>query len=95
MLLEAILLSRLKHPNLVEFIGLHHTTVDGFEVPFIVSSWVEFGDIEVFMNTMIPNKKFVPRIRWVDFTAYYLCEHSTNFWPASDLRNSLRASVLA
>lgn len=66
---EATLLSRLNHPNLVKFIGLYNSSGQGLHdsTTYIVSAWMDKGDLEHCMESMARGKQPIPRIRWVRF----------------------------
>lgn len=63
------MLSRLDHKNIISFMGIfeppHDDDDDGYETPYIVSPWMEYGTITECMRILKQRKKDVPRIRWV------------------------------
>lgn len=62
---EAILLTQLKHTNLMEFIGLHQQTIQEFRFTYIVSPWMENGNIVSYIADSARKGNNVPRIQWV------------------------------
>lgn len=69
-MIEAILLSRLKHRNLVQFLGLYSMRRNkDLDMTYIVSPWMDNGDVVQSMGDLTRRKASIPRIRWVSLSA--------------------------
>lgn len=66
---QAVLLCCLDHPNLVGLLGLYSQRRGELELPYIISPWMDRGDIVRCMDVMAREKKPIPRIRWVNPTS--------------------------
>lgn len=83
---EAVFLSRLKHLHIVQFIGLYEEKRDEINMLFIISPWIHNGGIKNYMDTLVENKREIPRIRWVSHTVSF-CKLSTYLFRARFARS--------
>lgn len=91
--MEALVLCRLKHRNVLEFIGLYRQQREEFELTFIITPWMTNGDVELFMEEMTDPKASIPRIQWVSTVAHPYEDQLICFAP--DLRDRPRPQILA
>ncbi|KAF7799678.1 hypothetical protein EIP86_010918 [Pleurotus ostreatoroseus] len=64
-LFEAVLWSRLRHPNLLPFLGLYNGVHNNTEKLFMVSSWMPNGELTKCIADLEMRKQPVPRLRWI------------------------------
>lgn len=66
-MVQAIILYRLKHDHIVRFMGLYKQQRQRMELTYIVSPWMEHGNIAHYMHNTEHERTKIPRIRWVSF----------------------------
>ncbi len=91
--MQALVLCPLKHRYILEFLGLYRQQREEFELTFIISPWMDRGDVVHFVRKMTDQNEPIPRIQWVSTTTHTYGRQFICF--TSDLRYRLRTQVLA
>lgn len=62
-ILQAILLSRLKHPNILQLLGVYRQSYEKLQTTALVLPWMEHRDVLRCMGEL--GHEAIPRMRWV------------------------------
>lgn len=54
---------------MLKFLGLYKQRRKEFEVTFIVSPWMDNGNVSEYLSVKVAQGEPIPRIRWVRITA--------------------------